>query len=148
MADPVKRADEIPRLIAALARAERSFARATAQRMGIAAIDLYALGDLLSGDPVGPVELGRRLGLGSAAATGLADRLEAAGHVTREPHPSDRRFALIPTSDAREQLLGALAALDHDTRELTNQFDARERDTVARFLTAAVALYNQHATQR
>lgn len=117
--------------------------------MGIGAIDLYALGDLLSGDPVGPVELGRRLGLGSAAATGLADRLEAAGHVTREPHPSDRRrLALVPTDQAREQLLGALAALDQDTRAMTNQLDARELDAVARFLQAAVALYEQHANRR
>lgn len=36
-------------------------------------------------------EIGQVIGVDNSAVTGLADRLEKAGYVTREPNPADRR---------------------------------------------------------
>lgn len=41
--------------------------------------------------PISPTQLARELGLSNAAATALLDRLEVAGHITRELVASDRR---------------------------------------------------------
>jgi DNA-binding MarR family transcriptional regulator len=36
-------------------------------------------------------EIGQVIGVDNSAVTGLADRMEKAGYVTREPNPGDRR---------------------------------------------------------
>ena len=58
----------------------------------------------LMGEPIGPVELSRRLHMTSASATVLVDRLEEAGHVVREPDPHDgRRRVVRPTAAGRQR---------------------------------------------
>ena len=58
---------------------------AWARRLRWTATDVVGMEHALF-EPLGPVELGRRVHLTSAAATLLVDRLERAGHVRREPH--------------------------------------------------------------
>lgn len=126
----------------ALQRAERDFAGATARSLGLGAIDLLALTDLFEAGPLGPTELGRRLGIGSAAASGLADRLEAAGHVRRESHPDDRRrLVLVPTDHARAEVLEHVAPVARAIEARAAALDPAERETVARFLDAVLAAY-------
>ena len=57
--------------------------RRQARTMGINATDMQALRLLDLHGPLGPTELGRRLGLRSASVTVLLDRLEASGYVER-----------------------------------------------------------------
>ena len=72
-----------------------------ARRLGIGITDVSALEHLSSAsEPLGPVELGHRLGIRSASATALVDRLEQSGHVHREPRPDDRRRVALVPSDA------------------------------------------------
>jgi DNA-binding MarR family transcriptional regulator len=55
-----------------------------AERLGLPYNDVRALGVLTEAEePLGPVELGHRLGIRSASATELVDRLEGTGHVRR-----------------------------------------------------------------
>ena len=70
-----------------------------ARRLGIGITDIAALEHLSSAaQPLGPVELGHRLGIRSASATALVDRLEQSGHLRREARPDDRRrVALVPS---------------------------------------------------
>jgi DNA-binding MarR family transcriptional regulator len=81
-----------------LARA--AFARANA----LHDTDVRALICLLDADragiPATPGWLGSQLGLTSPATTALIDRLEAAGHVHRQPSPTDRRKVEIQVSAA------------------------------------------------
>lgn len=138
-------AADVAELLPALARAERDYARAVATRLGAAPTDLFALGELLSGEPMGVVELGSRIGVGSAGATSLVDRLEDAGHVTRGRHPHDRRRVVLTVTDrAREELLALLRALSQETAALAAELDQSERDAVARFLGDAIARYTAH----
>ncbi len=146
--EPAPGADppELARLLRALAGAERELARALAAQLGVGATDLVALAHLAAEGPAGVSELGRRVGLGSAAATGLADRLEAAGHVVREPHPTDRRRQVLVSADAaRDALLARLAPVGEDVTRVAARLDARERAVVAAFLRDVLTVYAEHA---
>lgn len=135
---------QIPKLLRALSAGERRLAEAVAVDLGTSATDLIALGDLLSGERLGPTDLGRRLGLSSAAATGLADRLEALGHVERRPHPKDRRrLVLAPTPHGKTELLARLAPIVAATEALVANLTADQQATVARFLRDVVALHDR-----
>lgn len=71
-----------------------------AERLGLPYNDVRALGVLTeSAEPLGPVELGHRLGIRSASATELVDRLERTGHVRRVRHPHDRRRVILEITD-------------------------------------------------
>jgi DNA-binding MarR family transcriptional regulator len=74
---------------------------AVAEFMGCHPTDQECI-DLL--DWTGPLtagEIGRHLGLSSGAVTGLIDRLEAAGWVSRERDPRDRRRVVVHLSGER-----------------------------------------------
>jgi DNA-binding MarR family transcriptional regulator len=93
-----------------------------------------------SGGPLGPVELGARLGLRSASATALVDRLEAMGHVERRPHPSDRRrLVVVPTEHARREAAGALQPLIDGLDEVAAGMTEAEQEVVRRYLERAAA---------
>jgi len=85
---------------------------------------------------LGPVELGHRLGgMRSASATALVDRLEAAGHVERRRHPSDRRrLVVVPTDQAEEAGEEAFAPLTVGLDEAAADLSPEERVAVARYL--------------
>jgi DNA-binding MarR family transcriptional regulator len=79
-----------------------------AARLGLPYNDVRALSVLTeSPEPLGPVELGHRLGMRSASATELVDRLEATGHVRRVRHPSDRRRVILELTEAGRQAVMA-----------------------------------------
>jgi DNA-binding MarR family transcriptional regulator len=94
-----------------------------------------------------PGALAAYLGISSAATTKLLDRLERGGHVTRAPHPTDRRaLALTVTEHTR-----------HDARETVGRQHARrfaiaaalapaEREVVVRFLDALAATGDDDAS--
>lgn len=66
------------------------------ERLGLHTIDHKCL-DLIvrSEDPVTGVQLTKLTGLSSGAVTGVIDRLEKAGYVTRERDNNDRRLVFI-----------------------------------------------------
>ena len=72
---------------------------AMARRLGLNPSEVDAMEHLMA-EPMGPVELSRRLHMTSASATVLVDRLEEAGHVAREADPEDRRRRVVRPTDA------------------------------------------------
>lgn len=141
MAQPRQAPRETPsRHLWSVVRANREAGRRLLDRLGLGQSDLDALEHLLTGGPLGPVELGERLGLRSASATALVDRLEAAGHVERRPHPSDRRrLAVVPTDHARDEASAALAPLIDGLDAVAEEFSAAEQEVISRYLEAAAA---------
>lgn len=71
---------------------------------------LWQLG--LSG-PATQRDLAAALSVSPRNVTGLVDGLVASGHVTREPHPSDRRATLVTLTAAGEHFVADLQA-SHD----------------------------------
>ena len=69
--------------------------QAAAERIGINATDLQCLNILSFNGHMTAGELARATGLTTASITGVVDRLEEAGYVTRERDPHDRRRPVI-----------------------------------------------------
>lgn len=108
-----------------------------ARRAGLSHNELRAL-DLLSTEPRGPAELARALGVTSAAASGIIDRLEERGHATRAAHTSDgRRTSVTISRSGREEVTSYLMPMFRELARLDADFDPDERDVVARYLDGA-----------
>lgn len=72
---------------------------------------LWLLGD--SG-PTTQQQLAAALGTTPRNVTGLVDGLVASGHVTREPHPTDRRATLVTPTDLGDSAIRDLVASHAD----------------------------------
>lgn len=112
-----------------------------ARRAGLSESELVALEHLMDG-ALGPVEVGRRLGVTSAASTGIVDRLAARGHVRRAPHPVDRRRTEVSiTESGRAEVLGHLMPMFRSLAEMDAELSEDERAVVDRYLARAVASF-------
>ena len=111
---------------------------ALARRAGLTHSELTALEQLTRHD-WGPGELARHLGVTSAAASGIVDRLVARGHVERQPHADDkRRTAVVLTDSGRREVLGHLMPMFVALDELDRSLSEEERAVVDRYLTGAI----------
>ena len=72
---------------------------------------LWALGQT---GPSTQQALSRTLDVTPRNVTGLVDGLVASGHVTREPHPGDRRATLVTPTDAGRRTIEELVASHAD----------------------------------
>jgi DNA-binding MarR family transcriptional regulator len=132
------------RLYAVLQAADDA-GRAMAERLDMGVSDTAALQHLFTHGPAGPAELGRALGLGSGAATMLADRLERAGHVERRPHPDDRRRrTLVPTEQAERAAGEVLGPLVAGLDAVEDGLDGGARAAVADYLAAVLDAYRRY----
>jgi DNA-binding MarR family transcriptional regulator len=68
---------------------------AVARTLGLNDVEMRALVHLAEQGELSPSALGSLLDLSSGGATALVQRLERHDHVTRTPHPTDRRSTLI-----------------------------------------------------
>ena len=110
---------------------------ALARRAELTHTELSVLEHVME-EPLGPTELAQRLGVTSAAASGIVDRLVARGHVERQPHPTDRRrTAVVCTPGGREELMGHLMPMFVGLAALDASLTEEERAVVLRFLTEA-----------
>lgn len=111
---------------------------ALARRADLSHSELSAL-EMLTRESVGPGDLARHLGVTSAAATGIVDRLVARGHVERQPHEADRRRTQVVLTDSgRAEVIGHLMPMFLALDELDRSLAPDERDVVDRYLTGAI----------
>ncbi|UQU62774.1 MarR family transcriptional regulator [Couchioplanes caeruleus] len=138
---------EISHAIREMLRANGEAAQSLARRLGLGITDATALDHLLSSDGgLGPGELSRLLGIRSASATTLVDRLEATGHVRRVPHPSDRRRQTVVATDrAYDEVLGALAPLFRRVEEAAARLTPEQAAATAAFLREAAEAMRDYA---
>lgn len=113
-------------------------APAVARRAALTHNELRAL-EMLMDEPMGPGELGRMLGVSSAAASGIIDRLEARGHAERASHSTDRRRTSVTISPGgRAEVVGYLMPMFRELAALDAGLDDAEREVVDRFLEGAI----------
>ena len=128
------------RAVRALMDAGRELTAHTARRLGMNATDLVALDLLDQLGPMGAAELARRLGIRSASATTLVDRLEQAGHVERVRDTADRRRVTVaPTAAAREATYAAFLPAILAVDEVGRGLDAAIQRVVADYLGRVTA---------
>jgi DNA-binding MarR family transcriptional regulator len=118
---------------------EAAMRRRTRSSMGMGETDLLALRFLLqaeaAGKPIGPKELGAKLGISSASMTTLIDRLVKSGHIRREPHPTDRRALILrPTAHTDGEVRSTLAGMHSRMIEVAESLSDAEAEVVSSFL--------------
>jgi DNA-binding MarR family transcriptional regulator len=120
---------------------------ALARRLGVRVTDVQAVDHVVfSTEPLGPVELGNRLGIRSASATALVDRMVAAGHLERARDPRDgRRVALRATDQTREQVRRALGPLVDRVSAIAARMDDDQVRTVLEFLDEVTEAMHEYA---
>jgi DNA-binding MarR family transcriptional regulator len=133
--------DEVPELsgptlrVRALMNAARELTARLARELGMNATDMVALDLLDIHGPMGAAELGRRLGIRSASVTLLLDRLEAAGHVERVRHDTDRRrVTIVARPSGREASLAVWLPQIMAIDEIGRSLPGAEQRVVTAFL--------------
>jgi DNA-binding MarR family transcriptional regulator len=82
-----------------------------------------------------PGALAEHLNISSASTTKLLDRLTAAGHIERSPHPSDRRaLSITITQHTHEQVRDTVGRTHARRFDVAAQLTPSEREIVIRFL--------------
>ena len=128
-----------PRIFHLLQRAHNALFRAADRRLrdiGLTASQQGVLFVLQQENDLPVSTIATRLAMGKSSLTGLIDRMESKGLVSRTPNASDARSQLVHIEDA-----GRALADDggHSTRAfnaaLLAPFSASEQATIARFLT-------------
>jgi DNA-binding MarR family transcriptional regulator len=109
-------------------------------------VDLNCLDLISRHGPLSPSALARLAGLHSATLTGILDRLERGGWVTRERDPSDRRAVVIsPLRNRNAELLRLYAGMNGAVDRICAPYDAQELKLLGDFL-ARVAEAGRGAT--
>lgn len=134
--------DQIDLIMAQMGRlraVERKISQASQRFMKLNETDMRALRLLIAakhqGDFVTPGQLAMHLNVSSASVTKMLDRLEKGGHLTRKPHPKDRRSQCLEITAethlaAREQV-GKVHAVRF---EAARRLSTKEREVVIRYL--------------
>ena len=111
-----------------------------ARRLGVSPTETRCLYVLARFGPATAGEIAKRVNLTSGATTRMLDRLFAAGYVTRNPHPLDRRKVIIaPAGDGIERVAALYEPLNTELASLLADFDAPELERMTRFARAAEA---------
>ncbi len=106
-ADPATHRELTERFFAVMRRL-RQHGRSRAAELGLSIVQARVLGALR--EPMAMRALADHIGLEPANMTGVVDRLETAGLVTREPQPGDRRVKLLVLTErgraTRDDIVG------------------------------------------
>ncbi len=145
------------RVMAALGRlrdAEQLLSEASERYMKLGRSDMRALHFLIvaqhTNTVVTPSAIATHLGISTASTTKLLDRLEAAGHIVRAAHPSDRRaLAITITDETREAAMQTVGRLQAQRFHAAAGLTTEEQSLVVRFLddmTDRIAVRNESWT--
>ncbi|MGH3655125.1 MAG: MarR family transcriptional regulator [Micromonosporaceae bacterium] len=105
-------------------------------RVALKQLDLDCLDLLLREGPLSPSALARRSGLHPATMTGILDRMERGGWVSRERDPSDRRAVVVQASKDRvSELFGLYAGMNHRMDDLFTGYSDADLQVLADFLS-------------
>ncbi|MFP7762030.1 MarR family winged helix-turn-helix transcriptional regulator [Marisediminicola sp. LYQ85] len=131
-------ADEVSWAFREANRAASELDAALARRLGLKHTDYEAMGHLMSTrEPLGPNGLAQRLGITAASATELVDRLESAGHLSRERSTTDRRrVELHATPESVARIITELQPLFAGFDDIAQGLSETERAVVTTYLRA------------
>ncbi|MFE2750728.1 MarR family winged helix-turn-helix transcriptional regulator [Actinosynnema sp. NPDC059335] len=119
-----------------LSTAVVAFHEAVGARLGVTAVDQRALALIAGKGPLSAGELAREINLTPGAVTGVADRLERAGLVRREPDPADRRRVVI---SAIPGAFGAVfAGLAEAMDELSARYTPEQQQVIADWVVRTI----------
>ena len=114
---------------------------AVSAKVGLGASDSQFMTLLQAYGPLTPRQLAERTGLTSGTVTGVIDRLESHGFVTRQPDPGDRRKVVVtPSFEAiQDKLVPLYADQGERMRGILASRSVEELRTISAFLADSVA---------
>ena len=120
--------------------------QAAADRIGINATDLNCLNILSFSGHMTAGELARATGLTTASITGVIDRLEEAGYVSRERDPHDRRRVVVTLAldKAMRNVASVFLPILRDWRELSTRYSDDELRLIVDFYGRMEQVFRNH----
>lgn len=129
-------------LVRDLIEVNDEFANHVGQVLLVNRTDLRAMEHLMASGPLSPTDLAHRLGVTTAAATAVVDRLVALGHVARTPDGADRRRVVVSPSDASvRQARDAIVPLISRVDAVLDELPAEHQAIVEGYLRRVVQIY-------
>ncbi|GAA1302832.1 MarR family transcriptional regulator [Saccharothrix xinjiangensis] len=124
-----------------LSTAVVAFHEAVGAHLGVTAVDQRALALIAGKGPLTAGALAKEINLTPGAVTGVADRLERAGLVRREPDPEDRRRVVITAvPGAFGRVFAGLAAAMAD---LSARYTPEEQRVIEDWVTRTADVLRQ-----
>jgi len=135
----VKQISGVMQALGGLRQAEQRLSEASLQYMKLNQTDMRALHFLIACENTGavatPGAISTHLGISTASTTKLLDRLERGDHITRSPHPTDRRALAISLSALSRESAIETVGRQHARRfAAASRLTPAEREVVTRFL--------------
>ncbi|RMB59600.1 MarR family winged helix-turn-helix transcriptional regulator [Tessaracoccus antarcticus] len=119
--------------------------RHVADELKLGRNDVAALEHLIGNSGVGPAGLASLLGITTASATVLVDRLEEAGHVERRRHSHDRRRKqLVVTEHAQNAMFATLKPVFDMHRDIDTYYTQNEQAVIESYLRRVSEHYRAH----
>jgi DNA-binding MarR family transcriptional regulator len=115
--------------------------QAVSAKVGLGASDSQFMTLLQTYGPLTPRQLAEHTGLTSGTITGVIDRLESHGFVSRRPDPGDRRKVVVtPSTEAiREKLVPLYADQGAQMQRLLATRTVDELRVISAFLADSIA---------
>ena len=111
---------------------------------GLTSARIHLLWVLGASGPSTQQSLAAALRVSARNVTGLVDGLVASGHVSREPHPTDRRATLVtPTRKGAAAIRELVDSHEHLARQLFGDVRAKELALFAATLDATIATFTR-----
>lgn len=122
------------------------FHEAVAAKLGMSAAEWKCLGLLEQHGSLAASRLSELSGFTTGAITGIVDRLESAGYVRRERHPTDRRSVIVralQVKGLKEKIAPIFQSLGHAMHQLMLRYDQKELTAIASFLDQTAAILRE-----
>src|SRR5690349_24148821 len=138
--------DAIRQLLNRRDLAATRYRSAVSRLLGLGESEMLSVAHLAQRGRMTPSEIGALLDLSSGGVSALVQRLEDAGNVVREPHPTDGRSTMVrlssPLIDRANRVFDPFVT---DLNRLNDAFDAEQLALIVTFLERVVELSEQHA---
>lgn len=135
-------------LLRRLIQVTKDFEERLEEELTVNTTDLEAMQHLLQRGALSPGELAGLIHLSPAATTTVVDRLASLGHVSRRPHPTDRRRVLVEATDSsRHKAEAILWEMISGIDSVAKGLDSQSQETVVAYLSEVVSRYEQASTK-
>ena len=121
------------------------FERRLGRELEVNPTDLTAMEHLIQSGPLSPSEIASRLGVTTAAATTIVDRLAKVGHVSRRTNEQDRRGVLVvPEPESVRRALGVIQPMVQAVDGALREFNETEQRAITAYLQRVLEIYRAH----
>lgn len=122
---------------------QEAFERYLSRELGVDTHGLRAMDHLLTAEASSPTEIAEQLGISTAAASLVVQRLEAAGHLRRSRHPDDgRKVVLTPDPGTAERAAALVAPLIAGVETVIDAMSREDQQVVQAFLDRLLRVYD------